>query len=254
MTRSSSSRAIGALIVGDEILSGRRQDRHMQQAINILAERGLELSWVQYLGDDELRLAEAFGRIADAGDICFSFGGIGATPDDRTRQAMARAHKVALVRHPDAVQEIEQRYGEQAYPKRILMAELPEGSAIIPNAFNRIPGFSLGHIHCMPGFPEMAWPMLEWLLDNRYPELRTDMREQLSLFIDGVRESELIEHMERLQATHPEVSVSSLPRFLSGGGYRVEMGIRGVSPQATAAFENLQRLLDEQGIAYRMDE
>ena len=226
----------------------------MQQVLKTLAERGLVLSWLIYMGDDQALLAQAYGRIHESADLCFSFGGIGATPDDRTRQAMAIAHDVPLVRHPRAVDEIEQRYGREAYPKRILMAELPEGSDIIPNPFNRIPGFSMGHIHCMPGFPEMAWPMMSWVLDNLYADLRAEKPVQLSLIIEGVRESELIEPMEQLQDSHADVKISSLPRFLEGGGYQVEMGVRGSSQAAGQAFRALRNLLEDHGIAFRISD
>jgi molybdopterin-biosynthesis enzyme MoeA-like protein len=251
MTDVPSSPRLGVLIIGDELLSGRRVDKHMQQSITLLAERGLELSWCRYLGDDMDLLAAAFRDIGQAGDICFSFGGIGATPDDRTRQAMAMAHQLALFRHPDAVAEIEQRYGEGAYPKRILMAELPQGAAIIPNPFNRIPGFSLGHIHCLPGFPEMAWPMMQWVLDTLYPTLHMEKPLQLCLLLEGIRESELIDPMRQLQDAHPGVKISSLPRFLAGGGYQVEMGVRGAAKPARQAFAELQGLLDALHIGYR---
>ena len=247
MTRVS---VIGALIVGDEILTGRRQDSHLQHCIQVLGERGLELSWVRYLGDDEDRLVQTFEAIREAGDLCFSFGGIGATPDDRTRQAMARAHKVSLYRHPDAVREIEQRYGAEAYPKRILMAEFPRGSHAIPNPYNRIPGFSMGHIYCLPGFPEMAWPMMQWILDECYPQLVAEKPLQVRLLIRETRESELIDPMQRMQVLHPRVKVSSLPRFLDGGGYQVEMGLRGQREQTESATRTLCEFLNEQGIVF----
>ena len=243
---------LGVLIIGDEILSGRRQDKHMQQSIGMLADRGLELSWLRYLGDDEQLLVQAFRDVQQSADICFSFGGIGATPDDRTRQAMAIAHGVALFRHPDSVREIEQRFGEEAYPKRILMAELPEGSRIIPNSFNRIPGFSLGDIHCLPGFPEMAWPMMQWVLDTLYPTLHAEKPVQRILWIEQVRESELIEPMEQLQTLHAQVKVSSLPRFLPGGGYQVEMGVRGQAHRVEQAFADLQHILEQHHIAFSL--
>ena len=101
----------------------------------------------------------------------FSFGGIGATPDDHTRQAAAAALGVPLERHPEAVAEIEARFGADAYPHRVLMAEFPAGASIIPNPFNRIAAFSVRDHHFLPGFPQMAWPMLDWVLATHYPDL-----------------------------------------------------------------------------------
>ena len=86
----------GAIIIGDEILSGKRQDRHFAKMAEILSARGLRLSWVSYLGDDRARLTEAFRQSFASGDVVFSFGGIGNTPDDHTRQAVAEALGVDL--------------------------------------------------------------------------------------------------------------------------------------------------------------
>ena len=81
----------GAFIIGDELLVGKRQDKHLPFLIEALARRGLRLSWAQYLGDEPERLTAALKRSLDSGDVVFSFGGIGATPDDHTRQAAAAA-------------------------------------------------------------------------------------------------------------------------------------------------------------------
>ena len=244
---------IGLVIIGDEILSARRQDKHFNHAVEVLADRGLTLAWAKYLGDSEQLLVDTFEQIKQSPYLCFSFGGIGATPDDRTRQAMAKAHHVSLYRHPDAVHQIEQRFGEEAYPKRILMAELPEGSSIIPNPYNQIPGFYLDHIHCLPGFPEMAWPMMEWVLNERYPDMRAEKPVLYRLFIHDIRESELIDPMEQLQARYPEVKISSLPRFLEGGGYRVEMGVTGIESLAKPTFDELRHILNDVGIVFSED-
>src|SRR5664279_5473023 len=120
--------AIGALIIGDEILSGKRQDKHLQHVIATLAARGLGLDFVHYLGDDRARLTALLRDSFARGDLVFSFGGIGATPDDHTRQAAAAALDVPLARHPDAVAAIEARFGAEAYPYRVLMAEFPQGA------------------------------------------------------------------------------------------------------------------------------
>src|SRR5512142_2438850 len=113
-------RAIGALIIGDEILSGKRADKHLAHLIGTLAERGLMLDYAQYLGDDRARLTDVLRQSFARGDLVFSFGGIGATPDDHTRQAAAAALGVALERHPDAVAELVARFGDDAYPHRVL--------------------------------------------------------------------------------------------------------------------------------------
>jgi len=240
----------GVLIIGDEILSGRRKDKHLDKAIEILTRHDLQLSWARYASDDEAMLAQHFREIHQLGHHCFSFGGIGATIDDRTRQAVASALKRDIHRHPEASQEIEAQFGEQAYPNRILMADLPVGSEIIPNPFNRIPGFTIETIHCLPGFPEMAWPMMEWVLDNKYQHLAKTKIVQYSFTLNGVHESDLIELLEQFQHQHPQVRISSLPHMQREGIREIELGIQGAEPEATTAKESIAQVLLSLGLIH----
>ncbi|HEV8106135.1 MAG TPA: molybdopterin-binding protein, partial [Burkholderiales bacterium] len=109
----------GAYVIGDEILVGKRQDKHFSFLIEALARRGLRLSWAQYLGDEPERLTAAFRRSLAAGEAVFSFGGIGATPDDHTRQCVAAAVGVRLSLHPEAEREIRGRFGAETTPARL---------------------------------------------------------------------------------------------------------------------------------------
>ena len=230
----------GAIIIGDEILSGRRQDRHFSQIVKTLGQRGLELSWCQYLGDDPRFITATLRRTLATPDIVFSFGGIGATPDDHTRRCAAEAAGVELHRHPEALAEIVAQFGPAAYPKRVLMAELPQGSRIIPNPYNRVPGFSLNHHHFLPGFPEMAWPMLEWVLDGQY--LHLQHHAQLSvqaILVHGARESLLLDLMNDCVARFPELKLFSLPH-LAGENYQIELGVRGDAAQVPEAMQFLK--------------
>ncbi len=241
---------IGVLIIGDEILSGRRKDKHFAHAIDVLGRRGLALAWARYVGDDAALLFRSFRDIRATGELCFAFGGIGATPDDRTRQAVAEALGVPLVRHPEAVAVIESRFGDGAYPNRIRMAELPEGASIIPNPVSRIPGFSVGGIHCLPGFPEMAWPMMEWVLDRNYPNLSCAKPTQYLLTIRGTPESELVQLLERVQSAHPNIRLSSLPSYLPGGSFEIELAVLGEAEGAWQAFEALKAALAEASVEF----
>jgi len=241
---------IGLLIIGDELLSGRRQDKHLDHCIGALGQRDLQLDWVRMTRDDAVLLQEEFRRIRTSGDLCFSFGGIGATPDDITRQCVAAAWEVDLYRHPDAVREIEAQFGDGAYPQRIRMAELPQGSVIIPNPVNRVPGFSMDDLHCLPGFPEMAWPMLEWVLDQRYADLASNREVEYALVLDDAHESELIELMESLLAKHPGIKIFSLPRFLENDRRRLELGVKGEQHAALQAYEELKQALTHRGYTY----
>ena len=105
---------IGAIIIGDEILSGKRQDKHLSKIIELLSARGLELSWARYLGVDRQRLVATLEQTFASDDLVFSCGGIGATPDDHTRQSAAAALGLALELHPEAAQLIAERTADMA--------------------------------------------------------------------------------------------------------------------------------------------
>lgn len=217
---------IGLLIIGSELLSGKRQDSHMSRAIEMLGQRGLELSRCLFLGDVPEQITAELSRSMATKDIVFCFGGIGATPDDHTRAAAASAAGLALRRHEAAARNIEQRFGDAAYPQRIRMAELPEGCDLIPNPVNQIAGFSIGRHHFVPGFPQMAWPMLEWVLDNHYTDSFADVTAEGILTIPNATEGQLIEIMEDFVGYFPELTLSCLPH-MSGDYRETELGVRG---------------------------
>jgi molybdopterin-biosynthesis enzyme MoeA-like protein len=177
----------------------------------------------------------------------FSFGGIGATPDDVTRQCAAAAAGVALVRHADATALLEARFGASAYPNRILMADLPQGARLIPNPVNQIPGFSLLDHHFLPGFPNMAWPMAEWVLDTHYRHLfRAQPQTERTVMVYEVPESALIPTMRELLTTFPAVKLASLPSTLTRG--EIELGVRGESADVARAYDWLLARLDALGV------
>jgi molybdopterin-biosynthesis enzyme MoeA-like protein len=242
----------GAYVIGDEILVGKRQDKHFSFLIEALARRGLRLSWAQYLGDDPERLAAAFRRSLGAGETVFSFGGIGATPDDHTRQCVAAAAGVRLALHPEAEREIRGRFGVEITPARLRMGEFPEGASIIPNPVNRIPGFSYGEHHFVPGFPQMARPMVEWVLDTRYRHLfDRDRWSEESILVFDAGESQLIAAMEAVGAAYAGVKVFSLPSMGEDGSRRhVELGVRGDPAQVSEAAEALRRSVREAGFPF----
>jgi molybdopterin-biosynthesis enzyme MoeA-like protein len=233
---------IGAFVIGDEILVGKRQDKHMAFLIQALAKRGLRLSRCEYLGDDPERLTAALRRSFASGDIVFSFGGIGATPDDHTRQCAAAALGVPLALHPEAEREIRGRFGAEITPKRLEMGEFPVGADIIPNPFNRIPGFTVREHWFVPGFPQMAWPMAEWVLDEKYRHLvDRDRWAEGSIFVYEAGESQLVPQMQEVGARYPGVKVFSLPSMGEDGSRRhVELGVRGDPAQAGEALELLK--------------
>lgn len=240
---------IGLMIIGDELLNGRRQDRHLAHMIETLGSWGREPAWCLMVGDDPGHLTEQLRRTLASPDLVFCFGGIGATPDDHTRPCVARAAGVPLQRHPEGAALIESRFGAAAHPYRIRMADLPEGARLIPNPVNQIPGFSLGDHHFVPGFPQMAWPMVDWVLETHYPHLRRAAGPVLyALTIAGKPESELIPFMETVLGEYPEINLSSLPHI--GDRPHIELAVRGEAERVQAAWERLTGLLTASGIGF----
>ncbi len=233
------NQSIGIYIIGDEILSGKRQDAHLSFVIQALKARGLQLAWAHYLGDTPAQITSLLQASMQHGDIVFSFGGIGATPDDYTRQCAADAAGVALTRHPGAVAEIEAQYGEGAYPKRVLMADLPAGAELIPNPVNRVAGFAINQHYFVPGFPQMAHPMVEWVLDTHYQHLfhQQDYTE-LSILVMDAGESQLIDLMNHIVQKYPEIKLFSLPKL--DNRRTTEVGVKGPTAAASAALEEIK--------------
>lgn len=241
----------GIVIVGDEILTGKRQDKHFQRAINMLEARGLELSWARHVGDEDEFLVETYRETFAGGDIVFSFGGIGGTPDDRTRQAAAAATGKELKLHPQALQELRARFSEaELTPMRLRMIEFPEGAELIPNPVNRVPGFSIGTHHFVPGFPSMAWPMIEWVLDGRYAHMQAPgtITEQVIL-VEDCRESQIVALMEDFVARYPKLRMSCLPHHAEDG-YELELGFRGAPGLVTQAMQELQGEVTKMGFRW----
>ncbi|HHH38435.1 MAG TPA: competence/damage-inducible protein A [Sedimenticola sp.] len=240
----------GLIVIGDEILIGGRQDRHLPHFRELLQNHGLQLLRCWFLSDEETSLTAHLHFSFESGVPTFVCGGIGATPDDLTRQCAARAAGVALERHPQAAALIEAGFGEGAYPERIHMADLPAGSELVPNPYNGIAGFSLRKHWFLPGFPEMAWPMAEWVLENQFRaagERSPQQTREGALLVRGTPESSLIGVMKELSPRFPELKMFSLPRL--GRGELVELGFRGTG-DVGAALQVLRSALDARGIDY----
>lgn len=231
--------SFGIYIIGDEILSGKRQDAHLSKVISLLSTRGLSLSWAYFIGDTPAEITHHLKTSMARGDIAFSFGGIGATPDDHTRQCAAEAAGVPIARHAGAVANIEARYGEGAYPKRVLMADFPQGCELIPNPVNQVAGFSIHQHYFVPGFPEMAHPMVEWVLDTYYSHLfhTRDYLEQ-AIVVTEAGESDLIDLMNDLLARYPTLKLFSLPRI--NQRRTTEVGLKGESLLVRQAISDLK--------------
>jgi molybdopterin-biosynthesis enzyme MoeA-like protein len=259
---------IGLLIVGDEILSGKRADKHLPKVIELLAARGLSLAWARYVGDDPIRITADLKDAFASGDLVFSCGGIGATPDDHTRQCAAAALGRPLALHPQARDFVLERMQDQARERgvayepdrednrhRLNMAMFPEGAEIIPNPFNKIAGFAVrsgeGGVFFVPGFPVMAWPMIEWVLDRHFGHLHVEVAtRELSIIVFGAMEASLTPLMEAIEAGFAGVKVFSLPSVdHPQWGRHIELGVKGDPTRLEAAYRRLVEGLKDAGAA-----
>ncbi len=240
---------VGLILIGDELLNGSRQDKHLGKTIDLLKARGLPLAWVRMVGDEYPLLINTLRETAQTSEIVFSFGGIGATPDDLTRACAADAFGVRLLRHPQLTALIEGRFGAAAYPNRIRMADLPDGATLIPNPVNQIAGFKVHHHHFVPGFPTMAWPMIEWVLDTHYRQLHdAEPAIDQRWMLQNVPESELIPMMEELLRTFPEVRLSSLPS--TENLYQLDFGLKGKKAAVAEAANWFEARMEADQIDY----
>ena len=244
-------KTFAAIIIGDEILSGKRQDKHLSKTIETLKAHGLDLAYAQYIGDEPERIVATLKRSLATDHIVFCFGGIGATPDDYTRQCAAAALGVALHAHPEALAAMAAKPGFELTPNRVKMAEFPVGATIIPNPYNQIAAFSCGDHHFLPGFPEMAWPMMAWVLESKYRHLfdQVAFAEEI-IVIHEAGESKLIDAMNRIVADFPGTKLSSLPQHLPSGSI-IELSIRGDPVAVPIAMRQMQQ--EVHNLGYKFD-
>ena len=244
----------GLIIIGDEILSGKRADKHLPKVIELLSARGLALAWVRYVGDEPARITADLKHAFESRDVVFSCGGIGATPDDHTRQCAAAALGVPLALHPQARDLIIERMRDTAKEQgiafepdrhdnvhRLNMGVFPLGAKIIRNPYNKIPGFSVGDVHFVPGFPVMAWPMIESVLDDRYAALfARGQAVEKSVIVFGAMEATLTPLMQAVEQAHAGIKVFSLPSVDHPEyGRHIELGVKGDARNIDAAYAQL---------------
>ena len=291
--RSETSVMFGLIIIGDEILSGKRADKHLPKVIELLHARGLQLAHADYVGDSPERITATLARAFASGEVVFSCGGIGATPDDHTRQCAARALGVDLALHREAETLIRERMQDLARERgtpyepdrpdnmhRLNMGMFPKGAQIIPNPYNKIPGFYCkaqnlssagpsqaaraplggsdphevgergGTIYFVPGFPVMAWPMIEWVLDTHYRALvRQTPWVEKSVIVYGAMEATLTPLMEQIERQHEGVKVFSLPSVdHPQHGRHIELGVKGSPEPVALAYVSLIRGLQSFGV------
>lgn len=211
-----------AVVIGTELLNGRRHDSHFPFLQQTLAARDWELAGVFTIADDPALIESVFALIGhDESAVMFSFGGIGATPDDYTRRCAANVFTGGrMAVHAEGLRLMEAKFGEVS-PLRREMVNFPEGSELLRNVVNNVPGFFLSkRFFFVPGFPEMAHPMVLEALDRFYPLGRHRFRMTLTA---KTGEGDLVDLMRALPET---ITLSSLPE-MDGAKRRTVLSLSG---------------------------
>ena len=247
----------GLMIIGDEIVQGTRADAHFPAIKQLLAERGLRLAWVEYVCDDRAELVKRLKRSFAESFPVLVTGGIGATPDDHTRQAVAEALDLPMALNPDAVALVDaaaQKRGETnldsvTHQQRRQMANFVEGAQLIPNGFNGIAGFSIHQHYFMPGFPVMAHPMVTWVLETYYRDwFFKDGFAQRCCMVYDLQESQIAPLMEAIERDYAGVQTYSLPTLGHYGEikrYSIELGVKAEGEAAASLDAAWADLLEQ---------
>ncbi len=210
-----------ACIIGSEILNGRRVDKHFEFVKNELQKYGHELFASFIIKDDEELIKKIYKLVKeDDKSVMFSFGGIGATPDDLTRDIAAEVFtSKPLQRHKKFEQDIIERFGDEAYPHRVHMADLPQNAQLLQNPINNMSGFSLqDRFFFTPGFPQMSHPMIASVIERLFS---TSVQKYRATLLAKTSENTLINIMKTVPS---EIELSSLP-ILNSEGASVEISL-----------------------------
>jgi len=238
-----------AVIIGTEILNNRRTDKHFEFVKQELAKYGHELFASFIIKDDVELMKRTYKMIKeDKEAIIFSFGGIGSTPDDLTREIVSEVFKqTTVVPHKQFLQDIINRFADKAYPHRIHMADLPPNANLIFNPINNMSGFSLFNKYFfVPGFPSMAHPMIADVIKTHFSKSIQKFRQT---FTAHTSEETLITLMQTLPSS---VELSCLPMFVDEKP-QVELSLSGVNKdEVSKYFQCFTNELDKKNIYYQL--
>jgi molybdenum cofactor synthesis domain-containing protein len=201
-------------VIGDEILSGRTQDKNVAQVATWLNDQGIRLAEVRIVPDDEEKIADAVNALRGAHDYLFTTGGIGPTHDDITVDSIAAAFGVPVVVHPEARRILEDYYATRGglTEARLRMARVPEGAELIANETSGAPGIRIGNVFILAGVPHIAANMLEALTGT----LQGGSPVKSVTVGALVAESEVADLLRQIQADHSGVAIGSYPTVKDG--------------------------------------
>lgn len=241
------------LVIGDEILSGRTEDRNVAQVARWLNRQGIRLREARVVPDEEKAIVAALNALRPAHDYVFTTGGIGPTHDDITVDSVASAFGVPVIVHPDARRILEEYYKDRPLgltEARLRMARVPSGAELIPNPTSGAPGVRIGNVFILAGVPAIAGAMLEALdgrLEGGLPMVSVTVRAHAA-------ESDVAELLRRVQYEHPGASIGSYP-FYGGGKYGADFVIRSEDEKlANACAKALRERLREADVELSADQ
>jgi molybdenum cofactor synthesis domain-containing protein len=234
------------LVIGDEILSGRTQDKNVAQVATWLNNQGIRLGEVRIVPDDIDRIAGNVNELRSVHDYLFTTGGIGPTHDDITVDAMAQAFGVPAVVHPAARKLLEDYYRDRPgglTEARLRMARVPQGAELIVNAASGAPGVRMENVFILAGVPYIAATMLDALtgkLEGGRPVVSVTVGARAA-------ESDVADMLRETEEANPGVAIGSYP-FFKDGGYGANFVIRSEDGElAERTGEQLAARLREAG-------
>ena len=206
----------GLVVIGDEILSGRTQDKNVAQLGSWLNVQGIRLKEVRVVGDTKAAIVEAVNALRSRYDYCFTTGGIGPTHDDITVDSIAAALGVPVVVHPEARAMLEDYYATRGglNEGRLMMARVPQGASLIDNPVSRAPGVRIENVFILAGVPHITAGMLEGLTGTL-----EGGRPLVSVTVGAhAPESEVADLLREVERSAEGISLGSYPFFKDGKG------------------------------------
>jgi molybdenum cofactor synthesis domain-containing protein len=235
------------IVIGDEILSGRTEDKNIAQVARWLNGQGIRLAEVRVVPDREEAIVAAVNALRPSYDYVITTGGIGPTHDDITVDSIAAAFGVPVVIHPEARRVLEDYYRDRPLgltQARLRMARVPQGAELIPNPTSGAPGVRMGNVYILAGVPNIAAAMLDALdgkLEGGKPMLSVTVRAHAA-------ESDVAELLKQVQDEHPGVSVGSYP-FYREGNFGADFVIRCEDEAAAkSCAQELRKRLEDAGV------
>jgi molybdenum cofactor synthesis domain-containing protein len=201
------------IIIGNEILSGRTQDKNLSHIALKLNDAGVQLREVRVIPDIEDTIVDTVNTLRAAHDYVFTTGGIGPTHDDITTAAIAKAFGVAVIRHPEAEKILRAHYtGGQINDARLKMADVPEGAQLLDNPVSSAPGFRIGNVYVMAGVPRIMQAMLDAIL----PELKGGAPVLTLTITTDLPEGDIAAGLTDIQNRYMDIDIGSYPMYKMG--------------------------------------